>query len=90
MDSKEAANKAELLPLHTAHALRYKDRAEQITHDILIAKINKEYKVPFLKELMYYFYGMKKGVAVSMKNPELVELFVDNVTSFTEGNNTSE
>ena len=39
---------------------------------------------------MYYFYGMKKGVAVSMKNPELVELFVDNVTSFTEGNNTSE
>ena len=52
--------------------------------------MNKEYKVPFLKELMYYFYGMEKGVTSSIKNPELIELFVDNMTSFTEGNNTSE
>ena len=34
---------------------------------------------------MYYFYGTKKGVANSMKKPELIELFADNVTSFTEG-----
>ena len=37
-----------------------------------------------------FFYGMKKGVVNSMKNPELIELFPDNVISFTEGNNTSE
>ena len=39
---------------------------------------------------MYYFYGMEKGIANSMRNPELIELFADNVTSFTEENNTSE
>ena len=56
----------------------------------IVAEMNKEYKVPFLKELMYYFYGKEKGVANSMKKPELIELFADNVTSFTEGNSTSE
>ena len=86
---KEAENKAELLPLHTAHAFQYKDRSEQITRAVFVDEMKKEYKVPFLKELMYYFYGMKKGVANSMKNTELIELFADNVTSFTEGN-TSE
>ena len=34
---------------------------------------------------MYYFYGMEKGVANSMKNPELIELFADNITSLIEG-----
>ena len=90
MDTKESANKAEFLPLHTAHALKYKDRADHITRAILVAEMNKEYKVPFLKELMYYFYGMKKGAANSMKKPKLIEVFADNVTSFTEVNNTSE
>ena len=41
MDAKEAAKKAELLPLHTAHALEYKDRAEQITRAVLVAEMNK-------------------------------------------------
>ena len=41
LDTKEAANKAELPPLHTAHALKYKDRAEQITRSVIIADINK-------------------------------------------------
>ena len=69
MDVKEAANKAELPPLHTAYAFNYKDRADQITCAALVTEINKYYKVPFLKELVYYFYGMEKGVANSMKNP---------------------
>ena len=60
LEAKESANRADLLPLHTAHSLKYKYRAEQITRDVLVAEINKEYKVPFLKELMYYFYGMEK------------------------------
>ena len=90
MDAKEAANKARFLPLHNEHASKYKDRAEQITRAVLVSDMNKEYKVPFLKELMYYFYGMEKGVTSSIKNLELIELFVDNMTSFTEGNNTSE
>ena len=90
MDAKESANKAEFLPLHTAHALKYKYRSEQITRSVIIADINKEYKVPLLKELMYYFYGIEKGVANIMKDPELIGLFSDNVTSFTEVNNTSE
>ena len=33
---------------------------------------------------------MKKGVANSMKKQELIELFADNVISFTKVNNTSE
>ena len=37
LDVKEAANKAELLPLHTAHALKYKDRAEKITRAVLVS-----------------------------------------------------
>ena len=90
LDAKEVANKAELFQIHTAHSLKYIDRADNITRSVIVADTNKEYKVPFLKELMYYFYGMKKGVANSMKNPELIELFEDNVTSFTEGNKTSE
>ena len=90
MDTKEAANKAELIPLHTVHALKYKDRSYQITRTVIFSEMNKDYKVPFLKELMYYFYGMEKGVAKSMKKPELIELFAENVTSFTEGNKTSE
>ena len=79
-----------MLPLHTAHALKYKYISEKITCAVLVADNNKEYKVPLLKELMYYFSGMKKGVVNSLKNPELIELFVDNMASFTEGNNTSE
>ena len=89
LDAKEAANKAELPPLHTAYAFNYKDRADQITCAALVTEINKEYKVPFLKELMYYFYGGEKCVPNSMKKPELIELFADNVTYFPEGNNTS-
>ena len=88
LETKEAANKEELLPLHTAHALRYTVRAQQITRAVLVSDINKEYKVPFLKELMYFYYGMEKGVTNSMKKPEIIELFADNVNSFTEGNNT--
>ena len=72
MDAKEAANKEELLPLHTAHALRYKDRAYQITRAVLVAETNKEYKVPFLKELMYYFYGMKKVSQIVRKIQNLL------------------
>ena len=30
LDAKEVANKAELLPLHTAHALKYKDISDKI------------------------------------------------------------
>ena len=56
MDAKEASNKAELLPLHTTHALKYKDRSEQITCAVLVAETNKEYEVTFLKELIYYLY----------------------------------
>ena len=41
LDAKDAANKAELLPLHTVHALKYKDRAEQITCAVLFAEMNK-------------------------------------------------
>ena len=41
LDAKEAANKAELLPFHTAHELKYKDRAEQITRDLLVADTKK-------------------------------------------------
>ena len=41
LDAKEAANKAELIPLHYAHALKYKDRAYRITHDVLVSEMNK-------------------------------------------------
>ena len=41
LDTQEAENKSELLPLHTAHALEYKDRAEQITRAVLVAEMNK-------------------------------------------------
>ena len=41
LDAKEASNKAELLPLHTTHALKYKDRSEQITCAVLVAETNK-------------------------------------------------
>ena len=90
LDAKEAANKEDLLSIHTAHALKYIYKAEQITHAVIVAEISKEKEVPFLKEPMYYFYGMEKGVTNSMKNPELIELFADNVNSFTDFNNTSE
>ena len=49
LDAKEAGNKAEFLPLHTAHALKYKDRAEDITRAVIVSETNKEHKFPFLK-----------------------------------------
>ena len=90
LDTKEAANKVKFIPLHTVHVLKYKDRADHITRAVLVAETNKQYKVPFLKELIYYFYGIEKRVTNSMNKPELIELFSDNMTSFTEGNNISE
>ena len=36
LDAKEAANKAEFLPLHTAHTLRYKDISYHIKHALLV------------------------------------------------------
>ena len=73
LDTQEAENKSELLPLHTAHALKYKDSAEHITRAVLVAEMNKEYKVPFLKEFMYCFYGMKKGAAIVWKSQNLLK-----------------
>ena len=90
LDAKEAANKAEFLPLHTTHAFKYKDISYHIKRAVLVSEMNKDYKVPFFKEIMYYFYGMEKVFANSMKNPELIELFADNVNYFTEVNNTSD
>ena len=74
--AKEAMEKAELLPLHTAHVLKFEERAGEIERPELVAEMKKEFKALYLKKLMYYLYGVKSN---TMKKAELVGLFADKV-----------
>ena len=56
-DAKEATEKAELIPLHTAHVMEFNHRAGEIARPELVAEMKKEFKAPYLKKLLYYFYG---------------------------------
>jgi hypothetical protein len=35
--------------------LKYAQKAGEIEHPALVAEMNKEYKAPYLKKLVYYF-----------------------------------
>ena len=85
---KEAKKMEEMLPLLNSDVNKHTNRSKEIEHNDLIKEIDKEFKLPYLKELfMYYYYGMKKGELNGKKKAELVTLLADKVTS--EDSNTT-
>ena len=84
---KEAKKMEEMLPLLNSDVNKYTNRAKEIERDDLIKEIDKECKLPYLKELFMYYYGMKKGELNGKKKAELVALLADKVTS--EDDNTT-
>ena len=84
---KEAKKMEEMLPLLNSDVNKYTNRAKEIERVDLIKEIDKECKLPYLKELFMYYYGMKKGELNGKKKAELVALLADKVTS--EDDNTT-
>ena len=87
MAEKEAKKMEEMLPLLNSDVNKYTNRAKEIERVDLIKEIDKECKLPYLKELFMYYYGMKKGELNGKKKAELVALLADKVTS--EDDNTT-
>ena len=84
---KEARKMEEMLPLLNSDVNKHTNRSKEIEHNDLIKEIDKEFKLPYLKELFMYYYGMKKGELNGKKKAELVTLLADKVTS--EDSNTT-
>jgi hypothetical protein len=75
----EAREKEKMLPRLHSDVNKYKNRAKEVERDELIKEMKKELKLPYLKQLFMYYYGMKKGEANGKNKPELVVLFADKV-----------
>ena len=63
---------------------KYTNRAKEIEQDYLIKEIDKEFKLPYLKELVMYYYSMKnKGEELvhGKKKAEFIALLADKVMS---------
>ena len=51
---------------------RQKNRATEVKCNELVKEVEKKMKLPHLKELLIYYYGMKKGKKVVRKKKEIV------------------
>jgi len=78
---KEARKMEEILPLLNSDVNKFTNRGKEIERAELIREIEKELKLPYLKEIFMYYYGMKKGEVNGEKKADLVTLLVDKVTA---------
>ena len=71
----------EMLPPFNSDVDRCLSRAKEIEHDDLINELDKEFKLPHLKELLVCYYGMQKGETNDKKKGELIALWDDKISS---------
>jgi len=83
--AKEAEKKEEVPPLMTSHVLMYTNRVkEEISRaTLLINEMKADLKLPYLKDVFVYYYGMKRGEVNGKNKSELIALLADNVASNT-------
>ena len=77
----EARKKEEMLPLVHSDTNKHANRAKEVECNELIKEIEKELKLPYLKQLLVCCYGMKKGEVSRKNKAELVVLLADKVKS---------
>ena len=73
----EARKKSELLSLLTTTVLEYTSKAKTTEQAYIISVIQKELKVPYLREIFIYYYNMPKHEIKDLRKNELVALFLD-------------
>ena len=61
--------------------MEYTSKAKTTEQADLIYVIQKELKVPYLREIFIYYYDMPKHDIKDLRKNELVALFSDRVTS---------
>ena len=72
-------NKHELLPILTATVLEYTSKSETTEQAELIYVIQKELKVPCIREIFIYYYDMSKHEIKDLRNNEIFDFFSDKV-----------
>ena len=77
----ESRKKSELLHLLTTTVLEYTSKSKTTEQAELISAIQKELKVPYLREIFIYYYNMPKHEIKDLRKNEHIALFSDKVTS---------
>ena len=79
---EEVKKKEELRPLLTSYVLKYSNRAKEIGADELHEEIRKDSSLACLKEILVYYYNMKKSESNKTKGKvNLITAFIDKITS---------
>ena len=67
--------------LLTTTVLEYTSKSKTTEQAKLISEIQKELKVPYLREIFIYYYDMPKHEIKDLQKNELLALFSDKVKS---------